>query len=534
MIIFAKMRLCLVLLVATCCLVRPAGAGANYLVSSSTMLPWQSVFENIKDSVVQIFAFGSPYNFTTPFKKGDLRQSRGSGFLVERNGQLAIVTNYHVVEGADILYLQHPGAWKELVELEFIGGSPECDVAYLAFKPGQREHLETRLGIHKLACLTFGDSDAARQGQEVMLVGYPLGHEHIKHSIGTISGHASGSGRGECFTTTAVAYPGNSGGCCVNQYCQVIGILAAGYDAALNMVLPIKRVAVVLDELADGKVMPPALWGWTLQSTTLETFKFLGMSAGEGALVAEVIPGSLSDKAGLRKGDIIMTISLPGYEQPMPVDRFGYVTVPWTDYKSQLNDVLGRVKLGATVTVAVWRSTGQVTLDIVKTTERPFKVTYKFLPFDTNPDYEVFGGMVVMELTMNHLLQAINPLKALLKKGDPQFATYAQFFTPEKRQQPCLIITHIFAETELMKNRVFGQELSIVAKVNGVKVSTMDEYRAAVLVGADTGYVTVETVDGAYAVLDVSTVLRQEPYLAQKYNYPLSPLFTQLVKTVPE
>ena len=103
MLIIAKIRLIPVLLALACCLVRPAGAGENYLVQSSTMLPWQTVFENIKDSVVQIFAFGSPYNFTTPFKKGDLRQSRGSGFLVERNGQLAIVTNYHVVEGADIL-----------------------------------------------------------------------------------------------------------------------------------------------------------------------------------------------------------------------------------------------------------------------------------------------------------------------------------------------------------------------------------------------------------------------------------------------
>ena len=495
----------------------------------ATPQSWDKVFENIKDSVVQIFSFHRPYNFDLPFKQSDAGLARGSGFFAEIDGELCIITNFHVVDNADVIYLQHPGAWREMIALNFVGGSDQFDIARLDFQPGQREQLEKKLG-KTLKPLRFGNSDIIKPGYNVMLVGYPLGQEQIKQAPGEISGSQATGVFGDCFTTTALSYPGNSGGACVNRCGEVVGVLVGGTKdtEGHGFVLPINRELTILNELRDGKVRQYTLWGFDMDTTTKQTFDYLGIPDQEGALINNVIKDSLCDQAGLREGDVILSITIPGFANSMPIDRFGYVTVPWSDYRSTLADILCRVREGATISFALWRDRQPLSISITKVTKEPFKVVRKFMPFDSEPAYEVFGGMVVMELTANHIANAGSALKNLVKQGAAEVADVAGFYSIEGRKTPRIIVTATFPETDLARSRLFGHPLNIIDEVNGFPVKTVDEYREAILKGKDSGVMRVKMLNKSFFVIKLQDALAMEPALSAKYKYPISELVQKL------
>ncbi len=496
--------------------------------TQQVILPWPDVLDEVKDAVVQIFSYSSPFNFQTPFKRDALTRSSGSGFFVMLDGVLSIITNYHVIDKADIIYLQHPNAWKECIELEFVGGSPEFDIALLRFKPGQQALLEQKLGDSVIKTLELGNSDKVRQGEEIMLIGYPLGEEHVKHAVGTISGHES-IHCGECFTTTAAAFPGNSGGACVSQAGQVIGILVAGIASSqgLNYVLPISREKVVLKELENGRVLERPFWGLVGQSTTPETFEYFNVPGDGGLLVTKVEPDSLFSKAGLQKNDVITAIM--AFDERMPVDRFGYVAVPWSSYKMEFFDVLGRIYYGNTFELEYWRDGQLQTLQVTKTFDNPFQVKRKSLPFDQEPAYEIFAGCVVMEFTMNHYLQVLPRLKSYLNACSPDLTVFTKLAIADGRKEPKLLISHVFPESGLAKNHVFEGPLNILEKVNGQQVRTIADYRDAMQKSLETGYIVFEGADGITVVLKMADVIQQELTLAEKYNYQPSGMFLKMV-----
>ncbi len=490
---------------------------------------WPDIFDEVKESTVQIFACKSPFNFHTPYQKDPQQNSSGSGFFVLLKGELAIITNYHVIDKADVIYMQHPNAWKELIELEFVGGSPEFDVARLQFKPGQRALLEQKMGNKQIKTLELGDSDLIRQGENVMLVGYPLGAEHIKHATGTISGHESISNCGECFTTTAASFPGNSGGACVNQHGKVVGILVAGENQqGLNYVLPITREKVVLDELKDGKVLEWPFWGLSGSATTPDTFAYLKVPGDGGLLVTHVEKNSLFGAAGLQKNDVISTFIVTG--KRMPIDRFGYVTVPWSSYKMEFYDVLGRIHYGDTFFIECWRNGKKITLAVTKKLGNPYQIKRKYLPFDAEPAYEIFAGCVVMEMTMNHYFLALPYLKRYLTAGSSDLATFTKLITPENRQEPRLIVTYVFPESSLAKNHIFQGAINLLEKVNGEPVRTINDYCSAMQKSLDTGYIVFEDIEGLTVVLSLANVIQQEQELSEKYTYPISRIFLKMVK----
>jgi S1-C subfamily serine protease len=489
---------------------------------------WPDVFDDVKDAVVQIFSYATPFSFQTPFKKDALVRASGSGFFVRLQGSLGIITNYHVVDNADVIFLQHSKAWKECIELEFVGGSPEFDVALLHFKEGQQVFLEQKLAGQGIKVLELGDSDLVREGQEIMLIGYPLGEEHIKHAIGTISGHESIQ-CGECFTTTAAAFPGNSGGACVDRSGKVVGILVAGINSSqgLNYVLPISREKVVLDELKNGKVLERPFWGVSAQATTPATFAYLKVPGDGGLLITRVEDGSLAAQAGLQKNDVITAIIASNNR--MSVDRFGYVNVPWSSYRMEFFDALGRIRYGDTMQFEYWRD-GQVHMcSAVKSFENPLKIKRKFLPFDNEPAYEVFGGCVIMEFTMNHYINQLGRLKDYLKTCSPALAAFTKLLTSESRKEPRLVVTHVFPESTLAKNHVFEGPLDILESVNGQAVRTIDDFRLAMQKSLETGFVVFETIDGGLVALTLADVIAQELALSEKYNYQPSSVFLKMV-----
>jgi len=249
--------------------------------------------------------FGNDPQFEQFFRQGPRsmprQQGTGSGFVVDGSG--IILTNSHVVEGAD----------KVTVKLydgrEFAAESwnfdPRSDVAIVRIKT--KENLPT---------VPLGDSNLMQVGDWVLALGNPF-------NVGTTvtSGIISATGRGpginereDYLQTDAAINPGNSGGPLVNLYGEVIGINTAissrsgGYDG-IGFAIPSQNARWVADQLiAHGEVKRSYL-GVKLQEFTNELRDQFKVPLGTGALVLEVMPNTPASKSSLQSGDIVVAFN---------------------------------------------------------------------------------------------------------------------------------------------------------------------------------------------------------------------------------
>ena len=256
----------------------------------------------------------------------------GSGFIATADG--IILTNNHVVEGAQKLTVQL--ADEREFEAEIVGIDPATDLAVVKIKgkPGN------------LAPMEFGDSDKLLIGEWVVAVGAPFGlFETVTSGIISAKGRQNTgiTTYGNFLQTDAAINPGNSGGPLVNLEGKVIGINTAifsqsgGYQG-IGFAIPVNLARTVMESLIkEGKVTRGWL-GVSIQPLSEEMAEALDMPGKRGALVGDVLPGAPAEKAGIRRGDVIL--SLDGKDV------------------RDANDLLNRiaqVKPGTTVALAIWR-----------------------------------------------------------------------------------------------------------------------------------------------------------------------------------
>jgi len=487
-------------------------------VYGMTQSTWSDVFKASKNQVIQIITHSSSPHWFELYRQGQEFVSSGSGSLVKINGQLRILTNFHVVEGAELILIQHPALGKEQFEVEFSGGCPELDCALLSFNDDEHDRIKGLLDVSDLPYFEFSNSDDLSEGQETMVIGYPLGQENVKNATGIISGRES-TLAGEWITTTVPVNPGNSGGPFVNKEGKIIGICVAraGGDAqGIAYLIPINNACVMFDQFVEGKVVRTPFWGIDLIPMTKATIDYLKIPAAGGGYITEVLKESLGEKAGLKKGDILIAVN------EHHVDRFCQVTVPWTEYRISFLDLLMRTRSGDDVTFTVLRDGQSMQFSVPVSYGRPFSIKRHFPPFEQMPDYEVFGGMVITQTTMNHILMLIQGVI------DPFIFKY---LSPENCYEPCIKITHILPGSELDKVNVVGNVSNrFISKVNGHDVKTVEDFRRAILNHATDEYVVIECQGGAMFALRLDDILKKEKIFARQKGYELSEFYYELVK----
>jgi serine protease Do len=242
-------------------------------------------------------------------EKGQKKPSRGmgSGFFIDAEGYL--LTNHHVVNGADEITVTIRGnddVEKEL-QAELVGKDSKTDIALLKVI---REEGDTK----PFPFLEMGDSDRLEVGEWVVAIGNPFGLSHTV-TVGVVSAKDRVIGAGpydEYIQTDASINPGNSGGPLINIKGQVIGINTAiisgnsGGNVGIGFAMPINIAKGILADLKTKGSVTRGWLGVMIQKITPDLAKSFGLKDSEGALVGDVIPNSPASKAGILRGDVIV------------------------------------------------------------------------------------------------------------------------------------------------------------------------------------------------------------------------------------
>jgi serine protease Do len=224
----------------------------------------------------------------------------GSGFVIDPAG--VIVTNHHVIEGSDDIEVTFNDGKK--LKAEVVGRDKETDLAVLRVKP------EAPLKAARL-----GDSDALTVGEWVVALGNPFGIG-LSASSGIVSGRNRDirSGRFDAFIQTdASINKGKSGGPLFNLNGEVVGINTAilsptGGSIGIGFAVPISTASRVIDQLVRYGETRRGYLGVRIQDVTPEIVGRLGLDKPRGALIAGVTPDGPAAKAGIKVGDVILSL----------------------------------------------------------------------------------------------------------------------------------------------------------------------------------------------------------------------------------
>lgn len=224
----------------------------------------------------------------------------GTGIIIDAGGH--ILTNYHVAGGATKLDVLLSDGRK--FEAKLIGGDPKTDLAVIRIAAKEQ-----------LPYVTFGDSDRAEVGEWVVAIGHPRGlTQTVTHGIISAKhrrGITDPSSYQDFIQTDAAINPGNSGGPLLNLHGEVIGIntvivSSSGGFEGIGLSIP-SNIATHIAKtiISHGKVERGWL-GIGTQDLTPELSKQPGTQATKGAYVADVAKGGPAERAGIKKGDVIV------------------------------------------------------------------------------------------------------------------------------------------------------------------------------------------------------------------------------------
>lgn len=313
---------------------------------SPTLPGIADVVAKVKPSVVAINVKSTGYDI---FNRPSTQEGAGSGWIIDKNG--IIVTNNHVVEGADDISVVLDDGRTFAVDIKTVATDPVTDLAVL------------KINATNLPAVTVGDASTLRIGDWVVAIGNALGRG-IRATQGIVSSKGVSIQVDQEETlynlieTTAAINPGNSGGPLVNMAGQVIGITSIKISAAgvegMGYAISSQEATPILQQLVNtGYVVRPYL-GVGMQ--TVDQFAVIryGLAVDKGVLITSVGAGSPADKAGIKEGDVI------------------------TKFQNQdINDIdalrraIHSSQVGQTVDITFWRGKTQSTVKATLTESPP-------------------------------------------------------------------------------------------------------------------------------------------------------------------
>jgi serine protease Do len=262
-----------------------------------------SLKERPKPSLIPMLFLGKSFlksvgiwirsNFTSNYDT----MATGSGFIISKRGY--ILTNAHVLNGADRIVVKIPGFPEAGQDAEKLGVDASSDVAIIKVK-----------GDYRYTCLKMGDSDNVEVGEWVVAIGHPFDMGETL-TVGVVSGlRRDDIGMLELedfIQTDASINPGNSGGPLLNVRGEVIGLNSIIFSEAshIGLAVPINIAKNIMFQLINGERIDRGMIGVSLGELTPALASSLGVTQGVGALVTTVRDNTPAHSAGVRPGDVV-------------------------------------------------------------------------------------------------------------------------------------------------------------------------------------------------------------------------------------
>ncbi len=446
----------------------------NFPALAEVSRAFVSIAQSVRPAVVSINTSGAPQRMRlpqrfeelfgpfhpeleeTPF---DVPLGRGSGFIVSKDGH--VLTNNHVVANAERIAVELIDGRR--IAAELVGRDPTTDIAVL------------KIEAENLPTVTLGNSEDASVGELVLAIGNP-GTELTSALPFTVTvGIISAKGRNlgiiqrtarseyaieDLIQTDAVINPGNSGGPLVNYRGEVIGVNTAiqsttGFYQGYGFAIPISLARNVMDDLIEfGRVRRAAL-RVQVAPVSLADAKAFKLPEPRGAVIQDFPKDSPAEKAGLKRGDVIVAVNSE------PVERVG-----------QLQRMIAAYEPGSRVTVTAIRYGEQLNFD-VKLAEAPVPEPETLSARAADRPGNMLIGVQVRELT-------------------PQLVQWAGF--QEDAGLAGVLVTNVARFGPAASAGLFPKML--IQRVNGRSIGNVEDFDAA-LQGVGPG--DVVSIDAVWA-----------------------------------
>jgi len=309
------------------------------------------------DDLMERF-FGRPSPDQAPEGGGRERRqtqtSLGSGFVIDKDGY--ILTNRHVIEGADKVQVTFPGG--KTYDAKIVGRDARTDVGLLKIE-----------ATEPLTVLTLGDSDKAEVGEWVMAVGNPFGLGGNSVTVGVVSFKGERAQiqlqrytNIDLIQTDAAINPGNSGGPLLNTRGEVIGINTliitngSAANAGVGFSVPINVAKEILPQLREKGKVVRGWMGVNILPVTEDLAATYGLSEGKGTYVSAVTAGSPAEKAGLQPEDVILSADGRTIEDNSDLSRYIASKSPGTTVKLEI--LRGKERKTVSVTLGTFPDEG--------------------------------------------------------------------------------------------------------------------------------------------------------------------------------
>jgi len=510
-----------------------AGASLSQCLGAVLNASKVADFDHLRSSVIRIQAVSSHFNWFTPFTAGSDGVGVGTGWAVQVEPYPLFATNEHVVNDAKQVSLQLLLYGEQQWEADVVSVCSKFDLALIVLR--KPDEFKKAMAAHKIKLEALKMAEKlSPMGADVVALGFPLGQDSLKISKGNIAGNEEVNGN-TCIQSTAPISPGNSGGPLMNaDATEVVGInfAKATRGENINYVIPVWRVRQMVNKHLYDQPKMPKDGKWKRLTVSVPKDELTATEANEalyelsegcktGIYNAKIGQRSFFLKANppVQEGSFLTSVN--GYE----LDRFGMGLNPhyaadrvhYKDLFFMVPSLSSGVKFQTCVKGKAIDHT--VSMDWTPDYGRGLQWIHEPNMAGIAKDYEMFGDVSVMQMTVNHISLAVSKL------GNPG---PARWLHPDLRAKPRLVVNFVRSGSYAASVLPVG---AAVAKVNGQKVRTLQEFRDAFVPKDSKKVWTIETDMGKVLALMFTKSLSDQLKVAnQGATYLLTPSVVNAAK----